>query len=58
MSENKEKTTRNCFNKGILCTWESTCINFDNMDTSAFPEFDFNTIDIYPSPDESVNGRI
>lgn len=58
MSKKNQKTSRNCFNKGILCTWESMCINFDNLDTTTFPEFDFNTIEIYPSPDESTNGRI
>ena len=56
MSEKNQEIGRNCFNQGILCTWESMCINFDNLDTSTFPEFDFNTIDIYPSPDENING--
>ena len=58
MSEQNQKNNSKCLNKGVLCTWESTCINFDNLDTSAFPEFDFNTIEIYPSPDEGKNGRV
>lgn len=58
MSKKNQKNTGICLNNGILCTWESMCVNFDNLDTSTFPEFDFNTIEIYPSPDESTHGRI